>query len=65
MFSFFMYKIILFIVCFTNLRIYNEMKFPFFDSRMSRYDVELYQRIEALLGIKLELFPTADEVINH
>jgi ATP-dependent RNA helicase DDX47/RRP3 len=30
---------------------------------VSQYDVELYQRIEHLLGMKLPLYPTADESI--
>jgi hypothetical protein len=29
---------------------------------VTQYDVELYQRIETLLGVKMETFPVADEV---
>ena len=36
------------------------LRTPFF---FPRYDVELIQRIEALVGLKLELYPTEQEAV--
>ena len=33
------------------------------DNTLCRYDVELYQRIEALIGKKLPLYPTVEEEV--